>query len=102
MAEIIFNKSEINILIQALEAWENEAHHAKFMSELFKTMFKPKHNEPPDAQVEYERKAKWSDEHYEKDYGDRKEVSTLLKAKLIQCRQVITAKNILDVNEEKK
>lgn len=95
----VLNTKEINILVEALEAWENKDLGSELMMGLFTAMIC---RDDPDAKSKMEIEESERREKMEREKTERKETSLMLKAKLIEMKResiVGEANKILSTNE---
>ncbi len=91
---------DLDILIEALDAWENKEMAGEMMGELMTMMMLGKDATQEDkAEYEINRDAKREKAEFEK--RERKETSLLLKAKLIMLKQEIPVKDANKILEQK-
>ncbi len=84
MSETLTTK-EINILMEALEAWENKDDATGLMVGLMGAMIIPD-NAPEEAKRKLEVHMEEHEQKREREKKDRKDTSLLLRAKLVQIR----------------
>jgi hypothetical protein len=90
-----FSSKEIDVLTEALDAWESKDFGKSLMSSMFKTMMLPK-GAPQEVRDEFDRKEREENEKMECETRQRKETSVLLKAKLIMMKQGNSIVSLLD------
>lgn len=91
------SSKEIDILIEALESWENKDFGSQVMAGMMRTMLLPK-DVSPEIKAEWEEKERLQDEKYEIEKRQRKEVSLLLKAKLIMIKRDSSIEHLMENN----
>ena len=80
----IFNSKEIDTLVDAVDAWEQKDAAGQLMGGLFKAMLSDKMDSEGKAAMD--AKEREETERYNRELRQRKEVSLLLKAKLISIK----------------
>ena len=80
-------KEDYNLLIEALEAWEHKDFASSLMTDLLEGLIGSKDSKFVE---ERKRKKQQAQQEYELAQRERKERSTLLKAKLISIRESMT------------
>jgi len=85
---------EIDILIDALEAWETKDAGANLAMDFLGVMLS---DNTPEGKARFERMAKQRQEKMELKLRERKETSLLLRAKLVGIKQDILIDNANDI-----
>lgn len=88
MTQETLTTEEINILMEALESWENKEVAGFIMRHVLSSMMIPK--DAPEEQIsKFENEIKSRERREEMEKKERKDTSLLLRAKLIQIRNSI-------------
>lgn len=77
---------DLNVLIEAVEAWESKDFASEMMGDMVEAMLIGK---DPESRAEYEAKSKQRKDDYKRNQRQRKDRSILLRAKLIQLRDAM-------------
>ena len=84
--ETNFNSKELDTLMDALDAWEKKDFGMRLMGGLFKHMIG---KDDPITKAKMEEDERIENEKMEREERQRKEISVMLKAKLIGIKQSI-------------
>lgn len=79
-----FSSKEIDTLVDALDAWERKDATGQLMGGLFKAILSDKMDD--EGRAKMEAKEREEEEKYNREARQRKEISLLLKAKLITLK----------------
>lgn len=92
--EKTFSTKEIDTLIEALDAWEQKDFAGRMFGKFVSAMVAK--DISPEQQQELEREEQRAEEKADREARQRREVATLLKAKLIMMKQDSEIKHLVD------
>ena len=86
---------ELDVLVDALETWEHKESMGMLMDSIFSSMLTK--DAPPEMVAEIKRKDEEDRQKYEREKRERKEISLMLRAKLVGIKQELLLQSAVDL-----